>query len=885
MARRFWTFAVLVLSAGVLAGLGCNHLRRGSTIQIPNTRLGRELARADYFAKLGNWEIAGPRFRELERTFQTLGDTRNALYARVSRYRAEIEYSDLQVQSAELTQILSRPDVQNDLALKQRCLETKGNVDLNFDGVSARSSFEELERVARQRKDWDMESRASGELGILAFLEGNPSQAKWRVLEAIGKAIFYRDVGAQIRYFGLMGQGMAENGRASEALWFLNRAIKIARESSDAGFPKIAISGKASALRQLGRYKEAHDVVEHGLDYARRNGYVGFQVDMLAQAGQLAVAEQQIPAAIEFYKQAATLAEGIRFNRGLAEVNSQLAALYQRAGELGKAEECARKSIEAHRLMREVYSLPHHLAVQARVQAMAGKLKEAQQTYETAERIVGTMLLNTPTPGIKRAVIASMNELFVGHFTLAVQLNDLRKAYDVIEDARGRVAADRLRSQEQREARTPPQIAAAERNLALLQIRLLDAQDERDRQDLSDSLISAESELTIRADTRFDVPLGKRPSLPDLQRVLGPDEAVLEYVLGENGSFCLWITRNKVHVAQLPDRKTIDQLVEAYLHEVMRQAPGTTTGGALFSAILGRVAEETAIRHLVIVPDGSLHRVPFAALSYGNPTNIYLVQTHTVSYTPSGTVLSLLRAKTYDRRKELLAVGNVPYKEPTPVAGSPSSMLFRGLDSLRASSFWSLPGTADEVNTIGSLLRTKDGVVLSGPLATETNFKRETQAPFTLIHLAVHGFADKVYPDRAGLVFGRDEAAGDDGLLQVREIRKLPLSGTSLVTLSACDTNVGRLEGGEGVSSIVYAFLYAGARTAVSSFWMLEDSTTSAFMNSFYTALSRGETKAAALRTAQLELLKRGGQTEKPFFWAAFNVIGDAADTIKGNAQ
>ena len=311
MSLRLWTAISAVIVLAGLIVVGCRRLQTQQPPALPPnaTQQERELARAEALAKVGNWEAAGPLFRRLEAFYRRDRDTRNELYARVSRYRAEIEVSDLQRLSEELRLILQRPDVQSDLALKQRCLEAKGNIDLNLDGVSARPSFEELERVATARSDAAMASRASGELGILAFLEGNPSEAKSRVLKAIGKAAWYGDTGAQIRYLSLLGQGMIANKGASQALYFLNAATALARRNPDAGFPKIATSGRASALTQLGRFDEAQQVVDDGLQYARQRGYVGFQVDMLAQAGQLAAAKKDITGAVGRYEQAASLAE------------------------------------------------------------------------------------------------------------------------------------------------------------------------------------------------------------------------------------------------------------------------------------------------------------------------------------------------------------------------------------------------------------------------------------------------------------------------------------------------------------------------------------------------------------------------------------------------
>jgi CHAT domain-containing protein len=220
-------------------------------------------------------------------------------------------------------------------------------------------------------------------------------------------------------------------------------------------------------------------------------------------------------------------------------------------------------------------------------------------------------------------------------------------------------------------------------------------------------------------------------------------------------------------------------------------------------------------------------------------------------------------------------------KDPADQRRGLSWHLFRGLESVSRDQLHALPGSVDEVRMVRGTLRDVKTVVLSGDEATEPNFKREASKEFDVVHLAVHAFADKDFPDRAALVFASDPKSGEDGLLQVREIRELPMRHTRLVTLSACDTSVGRIEGEEGVSSIVYAFLYAGARSAVASLWNIDDSITSELMKAFYAELERGKTEAAAMRTAQLKLLRRGGQSSAPLYWAAFDVMGDGSTTIR----
>ena len=141
-----------------------------------------------------------------------------------------------------------------------------------------------------------------------------------------------------------------------------------------------------------------------------------------------------------------------------------------------------------------------------------------------------------------------------------------------------------------------------------------------------------------------------------------------------------------------------------------------------------------------------------------------------------------------------------------------------------------LPDSRNEVETIATDLP-KPSTILLGENATETAFKRLPLNQYNVIHLALHGYADPEYPDRSALVFAPESPPIDDGLLQLREIRKLPLDA-SLVTLSACNTGVGPV-GEEGVANIVNAFIEAGAQSVVSTLWELEDHSTAQLMIDF----------------------------------------------------
>jgi CHAT domain-containing protein len=160
---------------------------------------------------------------------------------------------------------------------------------------------------------------------------------------------------------------------------------------------------------------------------------------------------------------------------------------------------------------------------------------------------------------------------------------------------------------------------------------------------------------------------------------------------------------------------------------------------------------------------------------------------------------------------------------------------------------------------------------------------------YQVIHFATHAFADLNYPDRSAVVLAPDSKTGDDGLLQIREIRDLYLR-SDLVTLSACDAGLGRVEGIEGMESLVNAFIFAGARSVLASRWAIDDTFSATLMDDVYKQLAHGATVPDALRSAQLAFLNRYGKAARPAYWSAFFVSGTADTKInvqlpKSNAR
>jgi CHAT domain-containing protein len=134
-------------------------------------------------------------------------------------------------------------------------------------------------------------------------------------------------------------------------------------------------------------------------------------------------------------------------------------------------------------------------------------------------------------------------------------------------------------------------------------------------------------------------------------------------------------------------------------------------------------------------------------------------------------------------------------------------------------------------------------------------------------------------PSRSYILLAPPSQSQGFDRLFLREVNELPLKGVDLVTVSACETNAGKLIRGEGVQSFSRAFLAAGARSVVTSLWAVGDRATADLMLQFYSRLTQGQFKADALRSAKLEVLHRP-ESAHPSHWAAFVLNGESLASL-----
>ena len=846
------------------------------------------LAEANRLYWLNNGPKAAPLYAKAEKLFAAQGDSRNELYAKVGRLRSEAETMSFVELSRVLDEQLQNPIIRNDPGLRLWCLIAKGYTDLEIDYRASKRDWLEAEDIAKSLGEDQWVTRASGELGLIAFLEGSPGRAAKLLGGALLSTMTNGDTAGQVRFLELLGRGFEEVNRHAEALKFFERAIKLAEAEPDCGLPFMGYEGKAQALVSLGRTEEAKSVLESALNNARSQEKRGHEAELLVRLGRLAAQAGNRQQALTYLEDAGQFATRVQYYRIEADAMYELAQLYRDAGDLATAEARATQGLAASQQVGDRYYVPRNLTMLADLKARRGRFAEANALYEQAEDVIEGMLLSVEEPYWHSSTAAAMSQTYLGHFELITKNGDAPGAFTVLERVRGRTLAWALKDRKALPSAESGQTATLEGDVAGLQVRLMQTSSQVERGQLLDNLVEYERRLGL-AWTRDDAPSQRLPEQPapltNVENDLHPDEVLLEYVLDDPTSFCITVTRRGAHVQALPvGRKEVEKQVQQFVDDVRAKGAGIEASQRLFRALLEPIPEAKTATRFIIAPDGMLNLLPFEALRDGRGD--YLLKSRVISYVPSGTILDVLRRERKNVRapRPFLGVGDVVYENqggagrriPTP--NTIRARLVRGMADLSGMRLQDLPETREEVERIGKIVG-RDAVMLLGKDATETAFKKEPLDQFRVLHLAVHGFADTQYPERSALVLGTDPKSSDDGLLQVREIIRLRLNA-ELTTLSACDTGVGKLQGQEGVSNLVEAFLVAGSKSVVASLWSADDTFASALMDRFYQRLGQGEDTSSALRGAKLDLLAKYGDQVSPFYWAAFIAVGEASTPI-----
>jgi tetratricopeptide (TPR) repeat protein len=385
--------------------------------------------------------------------------------------------------------------------------------------------------------------------------------------------------------------------------------------------------------------------------------------------------------------------------------------------------------------------------------------------------------------------------------------------------------------------------------------RLRDELDAREKQ-LADMLV----QLQVRnADYIQDADLWQ-VQVESPQPYLDGDTLLVEYFIARGEVLAFSVTREEIQVhRRLATFSQLNRLLGLFRLNLHRLSPALLAQGdsleseaanlegllgRLYAALLHPLADRLApFERLIVVPHGPLHYLPFHALFDGRH---YLLERCAVSYMPNSSLLRLGHDQATDGRDSLSAL----------VVG--------------CSRDGALPYTLAEARQVAGRLQAQS---LLEEAATRANLEAQAGTA-RIIHLATHGEFRPDVPLFSTLYLA-------DGPLTTTDVFNLTLTA-SLVTLSACQSGASAVGGGDELVGFSRAFLYAGAASLLMTWWRVEDRATACLMDRFYQALLEGQRKPAALRQAQLALLRgeEGARYRHPYFWAPFFLVGDRGRVV-----
>lgn len=338
------------------------------------------------------------------------------------------------------------------------------------------------------------------------------------------------------------------------------------------------------------------------------------------------------------------------------------------------------------------------------------------------------------------------------------------------------------------------------------------------------------------------------PSLKEVQSTLLNDTtAVIQYFVGDTTIYSISVTSKTAILVQktyqATDLKQLDRLSKFTRNPRMFDLYRDTfkqTSQQLFSLLWP--TEFDGINRYLILPDAWLHSLNFELLMDGGE---FLIKKNTFHYNWSATIANYVSREKQKADHQFLGMA--------PVTFNPSLSLS------------TLNFSKKELASVSDLI---DGKNLLEEKASYASVMKQLGRSWRILHWSTHAKASD----------SNSFLALSDSLINIAQIYQWSFPQTELVTLSACETSLGKYYRGEGVSSLARAFIYAGAQSVVASLWEINDESTANLIAAFYGYLKEGQAKDVALRQAKLQLIE---QSPNPYHWAGLIALGSSTPIHK----
>src|SRR5712671_5901671 len=743
-------------------------------------------------------------------------------------------------------------------------------------------------------------------LSDIATMSGEYSRAVQLSRESAAACQKMHDKNCEALAHDDAGLALSNAGNYPQAAAELDLGLKLTAETGNAQTAVLILNNLGIVYYYQAKYSEALRTYESALQYVEKSRtepwsalWRQFTLLNLATLYQRLGNDQR---AVKIYNDILAHPEAIT-PRDLGHLNANLGAVYRRLGDAkqallfyGYADEyyAKEKDIDGELgvlknsgivLARDLGRLQDALRTFERVRALAERTKNKREAMQALLYRGETLYRMNKMPEAEKE--------FTSALAAAEQLGTVEEQWKAV-NALGKLAL-KNGEREMADEKFRDAIQRIESLRSQLQLSRLKSDFLADKRDVYDALIklllerndaAAAFEFMERSRARVfqDKFFGGHLSpdaltLHSIQSRLNPQTALIEFWAGAEGVAAVWVTRGAAGISQshfsAPE-------MDAFQHFVTGLPDNLSNDWQKdFQKISGMLPKNIApfgqdrYSHVLIIPDGFLSLLPFELLPVAGSSQP-LLESRDVTYMPSAVLL--LRGAMQNASATRLPWQQqlVGFGDPAVVGSGESSLT----SAPRGEIAGSLPASGEEIRGIARMSAGRTKLFL-GAEDRKRTFFASAHSGAALLHVSTHAVADMDDPERSRLLFSPDEPGQPNNYLFLKELYDLDLRGTSLATLSACDTERGRLVPGEGIQAFSRALLAAGSRSALTTLWRVPDQPTSEFMQHFYFyLLKKHKSKSEALRLTKLEFMHSGTALSHPRYWAAFVLNGDGAEPV-----
>lgn len=676
----------------------------------------------------------------------------------------------------------------------------------------ARQPLEESLRIHRELRDGESETQNLRALALLSDGLGERQTALQLYQQALDLARRRGDKYLEantLRDMGGVYYNLDVNDRALECI---ERALAIHRQLNKPGVLIVTLFNIGELRRYQGDNARARVTLEEVLELARKAKDRKMEGDALSSLAMVRFKLGDREECFRMLQEALKIRAEVKQPRGEASTLVKLGLYYVATGDVAAARDTFRKSAAIFEQIKyrggEAFTRQNLAILERREGNLETAATEMRRAIELAETL-RTRLSDRDLKAVYSGYVQNRYEFLID---VLMQLGRKEEALEVSERARARSLYETLES---------------------AGIRSKDG---------------AES--------------GQWLTTRELQKdVLDEDTVLVEYALGVERSFLFIATPQALEALELPARDKLEKLARSAYSWFASPGARPPEMAELSRVLLAAVMQRYRGKRLVIVADGALQYLPFAALAKG----------HRVVLAPSASTIAAFR---HERPRQTLKQVAV-IADPVTSLSDPR-LKAAGVRGTTGTELARLPFSRMEAETILNLSGKAGSTVATGFDATRELVMGGSLKDYRILHFAAHSIMRTDQAELSELVLSLVDSSGAtrNGHVRLKDIYGLKLSA-ELVVLSACQTALGREMKREGLIGLTRGFQFAGASRVIASLWKVDDRATAELMKWFYRGLLVDKKAASEALAVAQEKMAATNRWAHPYYWAGFVLQGE----------